>query len=332
MKNANTAFKNPARSMGDSIIKMVSFERFEKFKPHLSQIMIQGVFGSMYVIVRSALINGMNSFVLVTYRLALASLTIAPFAYILERKERPPLTWPLVFQIFLLGSGLETVNIKSIGGQAKVVGTIICVCGAMVMTLYKGPVLNALPHGIKSHRITSNSEDNNIVLGAILIFISVVLWSACIAFQAPILKRYPAQLSLTALTSLFGAVESAVVAVICQHKKFNIWAIGWNIKVFSVVYAGLLGSALGMYFLSWGISKRGPVFVALFNPVGTIVTAVLELIVLHVYLRVGSVVGAVFIVAGLYCALWGKAQDMKTEDDKAPNNNIIPQEAQDHAI
>lgn len=326
MKNANTAFKNPARSMGDSIIKMVSFERFEKFKPHLSQIMIQGVFGGMYVIVRSALINGMNSFVLVTYRLALASLTIAPFAYILERKERPPLTWPLVFQIFLLGSGiaiaqncmfpgmyytsstfgsgafnlvpvltfamatllrLETVNIKSIGGQAKVIGTIICVCGAMVMTLYKGPVLNALPHGIKSHRITSNSEHNNIVLGAILIFISVVLSSACIAFQAPILKRYPAQLSLTALTSLFGAVESAMVAVICQHKKFNIWAIGWNIKVFSVVYAGLLGSALGMYFLSWGISKRGPVFVALFNPVGTIVTAVLEFIILHVYLRVG---------------------------------------------
>ena len=32
----------------------------------------------------------------------------------------------------------------------------------------------------------------------------------------------------------------------------------------------------------------------------------------------------------LLCTL-GKSQDMKTEDDKARNNNIIPQEAQDHA-
>ena len=45
-----------------------------------------------------------------------------------------------------------------------------------------------------------------------------------------------------------------------------------------------------------------------------------------------SVVGAFLIIAGLYCALWGKSQDMKTEDDKARNNNIIPQDAQDHAI
>jgi hypothetical protein len=55
--------------------------------------------------------------------------------------------------------------------------------------------------------------------------------------QAPILKRYPAQLSLTAFTHLIGAVESAVIAVICEYKKSNLWAIGWNIELLSVVYS-----------------------------------------------------------------------------------------------
>eukprot|EP00253_Pinus_taeda_P028279 PITA_28279 len=343
---------------------MVSFQRIEKFMPHLSQILNQVTFAGMYIIVRAALIDGMSNSVYVAYRMALASLTIAPFAYVLERKERKPLTWPIIFQISLLGSGLaitlncifpglyytsstfgsaafnlvpvltfvmatclriETVNIRSLGGQAKVVGTIICVCGAMVMTLYKGPALHVLSPDVRNHR-TRYSSKPNILLGTILVFGSVLTWSACIAFQAPILKRYPAQLSLTALMSLIGAVESALMAVILEYKKPNVWAIGWNIELLSIVYSAVVCSAVGMFLLAWCISKRGPVFVALFNPLGTIVTAVLEIIFVHVSLHVGSVVGAILIVVGLYSALWGKTHDMKTKDDEASGNNIIQAE------
>lgn len=55
--------------------------------------------------------------------------------------------------------------------------------------------------------------------------------------QAPIRKRYPAKLSLTALMSLIGAVESALMAIILEYKKPNVWAIGWNIELLSVVYS-----------------------------------------------------------------------------------------------
>lgn len=195
----------------------------------------------------------------------------------------------------------------------------------MVMTLYKGPALHVLSPDVRNHR-TRYSSKPNILLGTILVFGSVLTWSACIAFQAPILKRYPAQLSLTALMSLIGAVESALMAVILEYKKPNVWAIGWNIELLSVVYSAVVCSAVGMFLLAWCISKRGPVFVALFNPLGTIVTAVLEIIFVHVSLHVGSVVGAILIVMGLYSALWGKTHDMKTEDDEASGNNIIQAE------
>lgn len=341
---------------------MVSFQRIEKFKPHLSQIIYQVLFAGMYILSRIALIDGMNNFVFVAYRQVIATLALGPFAYILERKERPPLTWPIFFQIFLLGSGiaitqncyipglyftsstfgsaafnlvpiftfpiaiflrLEKINMRSLRGQVKIVGAIICVGGAMVMTFYKGPALEFLTPGVQSER-TIDSSKHNIMLGSILVFVSVAVWSACIVFQAPILKRYPANLSLTALSSLIATVESALIAVIFEHRKSSLWALGWNIELVSLVYCGTMCFALGMFLQAWCIRKRGPIFVAIFSPLCTIVTAILEVITLHVYLHLGSVIGAFFIVVGLYATLWGKANDMKAdESEKNIDKNIV---------
>lgn len=343
---------------------MVSFKRIEKFKPHISQIMYQVAFAGMYIIARVSLINGMNHFVFMALRQIIATLAIAPFAYFLERKQRPPLTWTILFQIFLLASGititqncyiqglyytsstfgsaaqnllpmftfamatllrLEKVNIRTFGGQAKVIGTVISVSGAMIMTLYKGPVIKFLSPGVEGHLMASSSKPKNLVLGSILVFGSIVTWSASIVFQAPFLKRYPAQLSLTAISCLFGSIQSGLIAVIWERKKFNIWAVGGNFKLLGVVYSGIMCSALGMYVQAWCISKRGPVFVSMFSPLGTVMTAILELIILHVYLRVGSLAGAIVIVLGLYTALWGKANDFATETTgvvEEPENRI----------
>jgi len=346
---------------------MVSFKGIEKFKPLISQIMYQIAFAGMYIIARVSLINGMNHFVFMALRQIIATVAIAPFAYFLERKQRPPLTWTILFQIFLLASGitvtqncyiqglyytsstfgsaaqnllpmftfamatllrLERVNIRSLGGQAKVIGTVISVSGAMIMTLYKGPVIKVLSSGVEGHLMASNSKPKNLVLGSILVFGSIVTWSASIVFQAPFLKKYPAQLSLTAFACFFGSLQSGLIAVIWERKKANIWDIGWNFKLLGVVYSGIMCSALGMYVQAWCITKRGPLFVAIFSPLGTVITAIMELIILHVYLRLGSVVGAIVIVLGLYTALWGKANDLATEATQVVDENRIQLGAQ----
>lgn len=340
---------------------MASFQPIEKLKPYLSQIIVQVASAGVYIMVRIALGDGMNHFVFVTYRQIFATITIAPLAYFSERKQRPPLTWPVLFQIFLLGSGIaithncyipglhytsstftaaafnlvpvltfviatlrrqEKVNLRSLRGQAKVVGTVISVTGAMVMTLYRGPELHLLSPGAKSHQITYKSKPN-IVLGSILIFVAVVVWSAYIAFQAPVLKRYPAQLSLTTLLNVVSAVESAVLGIICASKKSNVWSIGWNIDLLSIVYTGMVGSSVVFFLLAWGISKRGPVFVAIFSPLATICTAIMELIIIHVNLHLGRVVGAILIILGLYTTLWGKAKDVKAPCDGEESNSNI---------
>lgn len=215
----------------------------------------------------------------------------------------------------------ENVNMRNLRGQVKVVGTIICVSGAMVMTVYKGPVIEMLN--------AYNSTSSNNILGSILLFASVFAWSSWIIFQAPIVNKYPAQLSLTAIMCMFGALQSGVVALIFEHNTTSVWAIGWNLELLSYVYTGIMCSALAFFVQTWCIHLKGPVFAAVFNPLNTILVAILECFILHVNLHVGSVVGAVLIVGGLYSVLWGKAKDHKinnqgspTEEDHFKSNNI----------
>jgi drug/metabolite transporter (DMT)-like permease len=253
----------------------ISMQKMEKFKPHIAQVAVQVAYAGMNIITRVALVDGMNSFVFVTYRQIVATLVIAPLAYVLEREQRPPLTRSIFLQIFLLAlcgitvnqnlyfAGLyytnstfasattnlipvvtfvmatvlryEKVEIRKMRGKAKVVGTTICVGGAMVITLYKGPVIKLLT------AYNSTANYNNIlgskrVLGCILLFASVFTWSSWITFQVPVAKKYPAELSLTALMCMLGAVQSGVLAFICEYKTPSVWSISWNIELLSYVY------------------------------------------------------------------------------------------------
>lgn len=54
--------------------------------------------------------------------------------------------------------------------------------------------------------------------------------------QAYTLNRYPAQLSLTTWMNFVGAVQSAFFTVIVEHRRAA-WAIGFNIDLWSTIYA-----------------------------------------------------------------------------------------------
>ncbi|KAM0916297.1 hypothetical protein ACQ4PT_010360 [Festuca glaucescens] len=141
-------------------------------------ISLQFGYAGMNVITKVSLNHGMSHYVLVVYRHAFATLSIAPFALILERKVRPRMTLRVFINIFLLAlmgpvidqnfyyAGLnytsptfscamsnmlpamtfvmavifrmEKVNLKKARCVAKVAGTLVTVAGAMLMTLYKG--------------------------------------------------------------------------------------------------------------------------------------------------------------------------------------------------
>lgn len=70
-----------------------------------------------------------------------------------------------------------------------------------------------------------------------------------------------------------------------------------------------MSSSLSFYVQSWCIARRGPLFSAMFNPLCTVIVTVLAIPLLHEHLYIGSMIGAVAVVVGLYVVLWGKAKD-----------------------
>jgi len=80
------------------------------------------------------------------------------------------------------------VNLKSIRSQAKVVGTITTVAGAMLMTLVKGPLLELFwTKGRDTRNVIHNGVDlHHSLKGAIMITVGCFSWSCFMVLQVRI--------------------------------------------------------------------------------------------------------------------------------------------------
>ncbi|KAB1219185.1 hypothetical protein CJ030_MR3G008348 [Morella rubra] len=325
-----------------------------KFKPHLLMVLAQIGYTVLYFITEASFNHGLNPHVYVTYRHVVAGVVIFPFAYFLERKVRPKLTFALLLEIFvlsLLGVGLtlnmyfaslrytsptfvasmvntiasltfliavvlrlEVLDLRNPRGMAKILGTFISLAGVMTMTLYKGPPMRSLRHPLVHPQGNDTATHENWLKGSVLTIASCLTWSIWYIMQAFTLKRYPAQLSLTAWMSFVGGAQSAVFTVIIEHKRAA-WVISSSIDFWSIIYGGVAVSGLVVFVQLWCTEERGPVFVTMFNPLSTILVAVLAYFVLGEKLFMGSILGAIVVIVGLYMLLWGKDGDQEVNKD-----------------
>ncbi|KAL5558389.1 hypothetical protein UlMin_034600 [Ulmus minor] len=335
--------------MGDQGTRGRLSDGLAKAKPYLAMVSLQFGYAGMYIISMVSFKHGMSHFVLSVYRHVVALLIIAPFAIVLERKIRPKMTLPIFLRIMLLGFlepvldqnlynlgmkytsatfgaaivnilpaitfvmalifRLETVNLRKIRSLAKVIGTVITVSGAMVMTLYKGPILDIFHGRGQSHQnSTAESEQHHWVIGTLMLVGSCGGWASFFIVQSFTLKKYPAELSLTAWICLMGVLEGGVVTFAFE-RRLDVWVIGWDSRLLASVYSGVVCSGLAYYVQGVVIRERGPVFVTSFSPLCMIITFSLGAIILAEVVHLGSIIGAIFIVMGLYTVVWGKSKD-----------------------
>ncbi|KAI3725645.1 hypothetical protein L1987_65436 [Smallanthus sonchifolius] len=77
-----------------------------KEKPYLVVILIQLIYSGMFLLSKKAFDGGMSTCIFVFYRQAAATLVLVPFAFIIEGKDLPPLsfiTFCKIFGLSLLG-------------------------------------------------------------------------------------------------------------------------------------------------------------------------------------------------------------------------------------
>lgn len=320
-----------------------------RYAPHNMMILVQLSYTLMYFVTEDAFNRGLNPYVYVTYRHLLVALLLCPFAYFHEKKLRPKMTLMLFLEIFvlsLLGVSLtlnmyfaslkytsptfvtamantvasitfaiaivlrmEIVDVKSPRGLAKVAGTAVSFAGVTTMTFYKGAAI-ASPWKAPIHIHGSNAVHGSWVKGSLLAVASCVCWSIWYIMQAGSVERYPAELSLTAWMATVGGIQSAAFTVLLQHRKED-WLVGFGLNFWCIIYSGIACSGFAVFAQLWCTEKKGPVFVTMFNPVSTIMVAILAYFICGENLYVGSIIGGGVVILGMYMLLWGKDKDQE---------------------
>lgn len=85
---------------------------------------------------------------------------------------------------------LERVKIKEIRSQAKIIGTVVTFSGTLLMTLYKGPVVDLFMSSKSNHHGSSSGDDDtgkHWLTGTLFILIACVAWSSFYVLQVSIL-------------------------------------------------------------------------------------------------------------------------------------------------
>ncbi|MBA0746322.1 hypothetical protein Gogos_008855 [Gossypium gossypioides] len=213
---------------------------------------------------------------------------------------------------------MEKIDVKKVRCQAKIVGTIVTVAGAMLMTLYKGPIVELFwtknIHPKQSYADTTGTTDKDWVKGSILLILATLAWASLFVLQAKALKTYKNhQLSLTSLVCFVGTLQAIVVTFVMEH-KVSAWQIGWDMNLLAAAYAGIVTSSISYYVQGMVIKKRGPVFATAFSPLMMIIVAIMGSFILAEKIFLGGVIGSILIVVGLYSVLWGKHKENKERE------------------
>ncbi|KAJ7966820.1 WAT1-related protein [Quillaja saponaria] len=341
----------------------------ERLQLHGAMLALQFGYAGFHVVSRAALNMGISKLVFPVYRNIIAFLLLLPFAYFLEKKERPAITLNFLVQFFLLALvgitanqgfyligldntsptfasaiqnsvpaitflmaailRIEQVRLNRKDGVAKVLGTVFCVAGASVITLYQGPVVyspspvplqNILTNSTTSSpsfvsRLGDDANGKSWALGCFYLICHCLSWSAWLVLQAPVLKKYPARLSVTSYTCFFGLLQFLVIALIVE-RNVQAWIFHSGEEVFTIFYAGVVASGIAFAVQIWCIDRGGPVFVAVYQPVQTLVVALMTSFALGEEFFLGGIIGAVLIIIGLYLVLWGKNEEKKLAKEK----------------
>lgn len=83
---------------------------------------------------------------------------------------------------------MEKLDIKKVRCQAKVLGTLVTVAGAMFMTLYKGPIVEMVwskyVHPRESYVTnTTGATDKDWLKGCILLIMATLAWASFFILQ-----------------------------------------------------------------------------------------------------------------------------------------------------
>ncbi|KAF2534569.1 hypothetical protein F2Q70_00030733 [Brassica cretica] len=309
----------------------------EEVKAVIAMLVVQFIFAGMFILFKITAHDGTNLRILVAYRLSFATLFMFPLALIFQRKKRPEFTRRLVLLAFLSGllgaaipnilylPGLvrtsatfstaasilspvitfllslafrmDTLRLGSNEGRAKLLGTLLGVGGALVFVFYKGFELHIWSTHVDLLKSSGQSS-------------------------GPATENHH-HISISGVLMVFGCNVSVSLWLLLQARAT--FFIKHYFKI-NIIYTGVVVSGLVMPLVAWCIEKKGPLYVTVFSPIRLVIVALVGSFALEETLYLGSLIGAIIMVGGVYLVVWCKMKEKKsvstTTDHGETNKNI----------
>lgn len=134
---------------------------------------------------------------------------------------------------------MEKVSMKSNSARAKVLGTLVCISGTLLLILYKGmPLINPQSHHIEDKATATPSASNlkKWIIGSMFLTAACLFWSSWFLIQDRVGKKYPYQYSSTAILSLFASIQCAILHLIIQRNNAK-WILKGKLQIMAIVYS-----------------------------------------------------------------------------------------------
>ncbi|KAM0945546.1 putative EamA domain-containing protein [Dioscorea sansibarensis] len=339
-----------------------AMERMNKMKDPVCMILVQLFAMGMLLLSKISLNEGMFVFTLLVYRNIIGFIFLIPFALYFERDLRNKLSWTAIVWIFInallsipaalgfyyyglrdttatyslnflnlipIGTflfavffRLEKLDLRKTSGKVKLGGTLLCVGGAMVVSLYKGKTFHIWSSHNDHVSIHEPVKKHNWTRGTLFLIASCLCYSFWFLAQAKLFKAFQSKYSATMLMALFGCLQSLILGISINREK-STWKLGWNLQLLTFFYSGILNSGATFCLISWVIARRDPTYPPMFNPLAILFTMIIEFFCMGQELSIGSLLGMLMIIGGLYAFLWGKGKEVvKASEDKDVRPNI----------
>ncbi|XP_027074633.2 WAT1-related protein At3g28050-like isoform X7 [Coffea arabica] len=292
---------------------------YKQVVPLVAMVSMECTNVGLNTLFKAATVKGMSHHVFIVYSYALAAaLLLLPSTFFFinrsnSRLDLPPLKFSILSKIFLLGLiGMEKLAFRSSSSQAKVLGTVLSISGAFVVTLYNGPrikLTNTIPIPQHLHTAQSNWE-----LGGLFLTAEYILVPMWYIVQAQIMKEYPAEITVVFFYNLFVSILAAFAGIFMEP-DLSRWKIRPNMALASIICSGIFGSFLNNTIHTWALRLKGPVYVAMFKPLSIVIAVAMGVIILGDALYLGSILGATVIALGFYTVMWGKTKEEMEECD-----------------
>ncbi|KAM3296863.1 hypothetical protein ACQJBY_038954 [Aegilops geniculata] len=233
---------------------------------------------------------------------------------------------PVFTFLFAVLLHFEAIKLRTASGKAKLAGVALCVAGVLVIALYAGPPLNPLNHHRAFAAAMAGGKQGDWMKGTFLMLLANLTWSLWIVLQARLLREYPNKLLATTLQCLLSTAQSLALAAAVTafgEDMSVVWRLRLDVGLVAVAYSGFVVTGVSFYLQAWCIERRGPVFLAMTNPVGLVLTMFCSSFFLGEVVHLGSVLGGALLVAGLYSVLLGKSK----EQQQPPPPSLAPASA-----